>query len=110
LGDIKGVDKKMTPTEKANKIMEGCKKHFCYNSYLKDMRICGRIEDLKHSGNIILCLSCQTSRQTAIDIFEDELEFLNKLKSVFVMDKYKNIMEEIKERIKELNLAMEILK
>ena len=40
-------------------IKKGCGKEFMWIPYLKDKRICGQIEDLKHSDNIILCPSCQ---------------------------------------------------
>ena len=37
---------------------EGCGKEFMWIEYLKDKRICGLAEDLKHSEHIIYCPSC----------------------------------------------------
>ena len=39
--------------------MTGCGKEFIWIEYLNDKRICGQIEDLKHSDNIILCPECK---------------------------------------------------
>ena len=40
---------------------KGCGKDFMYISSLNDRRICGQIEDLKHSDNILLCDKCKQS-------------------------------------------------
>jgi len=119
------------PIEQANRIMGGCMKEFVYISSLNDMRVCGQMEDLKHSDNIILCPSCQASRQKAIDIFKDELEFLENLKKRLIAKDNKEMIEEFSKdkefwkgvkisfdlfisnldsRITKLNKALEILK
>lgn len=41
------------------KVEKGCGKKFMYIDVLKDERICGKMEDLKHSWNIIYCPTCQ---------------------------------------------------
>ena len=60
--------------EKQNKI--GCGKKFLWISSIQDYRICGRMEDLKHSNHIILCPICRRvkdSRTQAISEFKDKL-------------------------------------
>jgi hypothetical protein len=86
----------MNPIEQSNKIMKGCGKH--YKNELGLFALCGY--------KVPLCPSCKASRQTAIDIFEEELKWLefNFKQEISIKN---NI---IWLRIKELNSAMEILK
>ncbi len=44
---------------------KGCGKEFMYLAYLNDKRICGQMEDLKHSDHIILCPECSEKDKQA---------------------------------------------
>ena len=50
-------------TTKLSKDDCGCGKEFMWINYLNDKRICGKIEDLKHSDHIILCPQCQALKE-----------------------------------------------
>ena len=49
----------MTINSEIKKHKEGCREEFMWIKYLNDKRICGQIEDLKHSNHIILCFKCK---------------------------------------------------
>jgi hypothetical protein len=51
--------------------MKGCGKRFMWIKYLNDERICGQIEDLKHSDHIILCPECSDNSKTKPIILDD---------------------------------------
>lgn len=51
--------KKFKAKTSLDKKSKGCGKEFMWIDYLKDKRICGQIEDLKHSDHIILCPECK---------------------------------------------------
>ena len=74
----------MEINNKIKEIEKGCGKEFMWIGFLKDKRICGQIEDLKHSDNIILCPICK-----------EKLELLKQFQNTL-----KNLKEELKENIK----------
>ncbi len=43
---------------------KGCGKEFMWIESLNDKRICGQMEDLKHSNHILLCKSCKKKTGT----------------------------------------------
>jgi hypothetical protein len=128
----------VNPIEQANKIMNGCGKIV---EVIRKIGETGKIDTETNCGNIlfineinyglILCEKCQTSRQTAIDIFEEELKFLEDWKKRLTAKDNKEMIEEFSKdkefwkgvkisfdlfvnnldsRITKLNKALEILK
>jgi len=96
----------MNPIEQANKIMNGCGKIIDVKTY------CGKPTIL---NKIYYCDKCQASRQTAIDIFKEELNWLKltfkELREVRTkVAGLSSFQMRINDRIKELNSALEILK
>ena len=64
------------------KTKQGCGKEFMYIPFLNDKRICGQIEDLKHSDNILLCPSCQTPQKTNSQKEEIRTKELRRIKEL----------------------------
>jgi phage FluMu protein Com len=54
------------------KMFRPCGKEFMWIESMNDKRICGRIEDLKHSDNILLCPECQ--KLNSLEIASDKSE------------------------------------
>lgn len=46
---------------------KGCGKEFMWISALNDKRICGQMEDLKHSDHIILCPECRNQEKNVTE-------------------------------------------
>ncbi len=66
--------------DRKEELKKGCGKIFMYIKYFNDKRVCGQMEDLKHSEHIILCPECEAELK-GIEETEKRLnnEWLNKL-------------------------------
>jgi transcriptional regulator of met regulon len=91
----------MTIKQDYEKILKGCGKSFTYLKVMDDERVCGQIEDLKHSYNIILCPSCSAKKEVFLERCKDEL---NRIKHIGGM----MILDNVPERYKVLDYLMEI--
>lgn len=60
-------------------LKKGCGKKFMWIEYLKDKRICGQIEDLKHSEHIILCQDCNSRLEQIKGIIKIIEEMINNI-------------------------------
>lgn len=63
------------------KELKGCGKEFMWFKDFNDKRICGSIEDLKHSDHIILCPECKAKLEVYSEWEQREkevLELINK--------------------------------
>lgn len=78
---------------------KGCEKEFVYidSPLLKDVRSCGRMEDLKHSEHIIYCIKCKSQ----LSILKDILKLIADLKrdygNRFVLSKLESKITEGKD-------------
>lgn len=84
-------------------LKKGCGKKFLWISSLKDYRICGRMEDLKHSEHIIYCDNCKMKISSYEAGFKEAIKKVGEL--VFYstpLNKYTKFMEFKKEKLKEL--------
>lgn len=70
---MKTIKEMIKETEK------GCGEEFIYNIYLNEIRICGRIEDLKHSEHIIYCPICQAKLEALKQAQQSFIEMIEKI-------------------------------
>lgn len=56
-------------------LLKGCVKEFMWIEYLKDKRICGRMESLKHSEHILLCPDCSSRLSELLEAYKEEIKY-----------------------------------